>query len=287
MKIRVCCYFFFTLCLFLQLSITAQERAPKVYDCFLFHNEFEILEIRLNELHDYVDYFVIVESAETFRGKPKPFYLKENIENFAKFKDKIIHVMVEERLETDDPWERQYFHRNQIMRGLKNCSADDIIIFSDADEIVRCKLIDYFRKALNEKADDVLFCEHSLYYYFLNRFDFLEWGHYWPGAAVLHYATLVEKGGTQNIRSGRLQYPHVVHNAGWHFSYMGGHERVVKKLGSLSEATVDTPENRAFEMYEKKVKALQLVPIDESYPRYIYENQDLWKERGFIDNGNG
>ena len=46
----------------------------KIYDCFNFFNELDILELRLNILYDYVDYFVIVESSVTHSGQPKPFY---------------------------------------------------------------------------------------------------------------------------------------------------------------------------------------------------------------------
>ena len=52
----------------------------KIYDCFLFFNELEILDIRLHELYDHVDKFVLVESLETFRGKQKPLYFTENRE---------------------------------------------------------------------------------------------------------------------------------------------------------------------------------------------------------------
>lgn len=50
---------------------------PKIYDCFLFYNELELLEIRLQEMSLAVDYFVLVEASETFKGKLKPFFLKK------------------------------------------------------------------------------------------------------------------------------------------------------------------------------------------------------------------
>ena len=43
----------------------------KIFDCFMFNNETMLLEIRLNILNEYVDYFVIVESAETHSGLKK------------------------------------------------------------------------------------------------------------------------------------------------------------------------------------------------------------------------
>ena len=58
-----------------------------VYDCFIFFNELDLLEIRLNELKDVVDKFVIVESTETFSKKKKKLYYDENKDKdrFSKF----------------------------------------------------------------------------------------------------------------------------------------------------------------------------------------------------------
>lgn len=47
----------------------------KVFDCFMFNGENIILDIRLNVLDKYVDYFVIVESNYNFSGKKKKNYL--------------------------------------------------------------------------------------------------------------------------------------------------------------------------------------------------------------------
>jgi hypothetical protein len=69
---------------------------PKVFDCFLFFNEFDVLDIRLNELNDKVDKFILVESTKGFSNKDKPLYFLENKERYAKFLDKIVHVVVDE-----------------------------------------------------------------------------------------------------------------------------------------------------------------------------------------------
>ena len=95
----------------------------KIYDCFLFYNELEILNIRLHEMYDHVDKFVLVESEETFRGGPKPLYYQENKHLFEKFADKIIHVIIEGHYEPQNPreywkvWEREHFQRDQIIAG--------------------------------------------------------------------------------------------------------------------------------------------------------------------------
>ena len=105
-----------------------------VYDCFQFFNELDILKLRLHVMDPVVDRFVISEATETFSGKAKPLYYEENKEMFAEFADKIIHVVVDDTPQgyTHD---RDTFQKNAVGRGLKNCTDDDIIIFSDLDEI--------------------------------------------------------------------------------------------------------------------------------------------------------
>lgn len=70
----------------------------KIYDSFLFYNELDILEIRLNELKNVVDYFILIESSVTHQGQSKPFIFDENKERFGEFLDRIIHIKV-----TDTP----------------------------------------------------------------------------------------------------------------------------------------------------------------------------------------
>ena len=52
----------------------------------MFNNEIELLNIRLNILDQYVDHFVIIESAETHSGIKKR--LTFDIEKFPKFRNK-------------------------------------------------------------------------------------------------------------------------------------------------------------------------------------------------------
>lgn len=108
-----------------------------VYDCFQFFNELDILKIRLNVLDSVVDRFVISEATETFSGLKKPLYYEENKEMFAAFADKIIHVVVDDTPK-GDRWgthERDTFQKNAVTRGLRDCTDEDIVIFSDLDEI--------------------------------------------------------------------------------------------------------------------------------------------------------
>ena len=62
----------------------------KIYDCFIFFNELDLLEIRLKTLEKVVDYFLLVEATKTHRGQDKPLYFNENKERFKKWEKKII-----------------------------------------------------------------------------------------------------------------------------------------------------------------------------------------------------
>jgi len=70
----------------------------KIYDCFCFFNELDLLELRFNILDPYVDYFVLSEASVTHTGQPKPYYYEENKKRFAKWEHKIIHLKI-----TDTP----------------------------------------------------------------------------------------------------------------------------------------------------------------------------------------
>ena len=65
-----------------------------IYDCFIFTNELELLEIRLNELYQIIDKFLIIEATKSHQGKEKPLYYEENKQRFKKFHNKIIHIVV-------------------------------------------------------------------------------------------------------------------------------------------------------------------------------------------------
>ena len=61
----------------------------KIFDCFMYFDEEVVLDVRLNALDKYVDYFVIVESEFTHSGDKRD--LKFNHKKFEKFKNKIIY----------------------------------------------------------------------------------------------------------------------------------------------------------------------------------------------------
>ena len=228
----------------------------KVYDCFTFYNEFELLELRLKSLWDVVDYFVIVEADKTHTNKPKPFYFWERQDDFKEFFPKIRHLPVEMNVPfkgTGD-WSIENAQRNAIMYGLEDAAPDDLIFISDLDEIpapdvlqriyneeppviveyILPRLTDREKKSLTcvalTKATDILeeyplaMAQDFFYYYF----DLVSKAT-WQGTILTKRKNLTTP---QELRNLRNLLPRVV-DGGWHFSYMGGVERVIDKMTSI------------------------------------------------------
>ena len=121
-----------------------------IYDCFQFFNEEHILDLRLNILNEFVDFFVMVESTTDHQGNSKK--LNFDIKKFKKFRRKIIYIVVDDTSEAikkshigGESLVEQY-QRNSLTRGLKNCCDNDLIILSDVDEIPDLNKLNIFDK---------------------------------------------------------------------------------------------------------------------------------------------
>ena len=108
---------------------------PKIYDVITAFNELALVKLRMNILNESVDYFVINEATTTFTGQPKPLYFAENRGMFKQWDDKIIHHVFEENQPEWDQWDRDRIHKNAAIQALTNLEDDDIVLYSDADEI--------------------------------------------------------------------------------------------------------------------------------------------------------
>ena len=280
--------FVLLLCFCIGAVAFAYPKSPKIYDTFLFFNELEVLDIRLHEMADHVDKFVIVEACETFRGKPKPYCFQENQHRFEKFKDKIIYIQIDETYKTDNPWVRERWQRNQIIRGLKNAKPQDIIIHSDLDEIVRGSRIPEIVNILSSKIADAVICRQTMYQGFLNRYQTV-----WNGTVCTSYKKLqqsafkwirrVRDQKPRILKKAQIKKPYVMNDAGWHFTSMGGLDRFITKIESVSHYELDTPEFKNKANLARLIQTFPKVGIDETYPQFVRDNQERLLEIGFIE----
>lgn len=200
-----------------------------LYDCFLFFNELEILDLRLRILGD-VDRFVILESDKTFSGKPKPYVFEENRSRFKSFLPKIVHVKHKDVLRTTNPWDREIDQRNSIEEGIREAKEEDVIMLSDVDEVPPPEVLG------NLTCEEGLIAfSQTLFYYFLNL-----QGKLWVGTRAFKKGYLFGK----TLERIRRAPPQKTISGGWHFTYQGGESKILEKLDSFSHQEANTPEIR-------------------------------------------
>jgi len=280
-----------------------------IYDCFTFFNELELLELRLNELAGVVDKFVIVEARRTFTNQPKPLHFQENRARFSAFMDKIIHVVVEDSPDANDPWVVERFQRNAIGRGLTQCRPDDFVLVSDLDEIPRAAVVaemtekipyhDHmianavhralnsrlvkrilhrrgFRRRLRFNHPFVWRFQHTLFRYFINCKSLLP--PYSYGTVMLRYRDFST---AEEMRHSGYK---TISDAGWHFTYMGGAARIADKLRSFAHQEYNRAEFTDLQRITERInlgqtifgkgEQLTFVPVDATFPTFIREHPE-------------
>ena len=190
-----------------------------IVDGFLFNDEFDILELRLMELDDLVDRFVLVESPYDFQQGAKPLHFAENSERFAKYLGKIRHIVAETPCAPHPVIEHE--SRRQIFRGFEDLDIDDVILLGDVDEIPSRKVLEELRR--HPPSRPVVCMQHLYYYRATNHAGF------WNGTICM--ARGLGKIDLQELRDQRSRLMHIpIEPSGWHFSWFGDAEDVKHKL---------------------------------------------------------
>ena len=226
----------------------------KIFDCFMYFDEEIVLDLRLNTLNDFVDYFVIVESSFTHRGDKRE--LRFDHKKFLKFKDKIIYLVYDqepisiEKVYEDDSEEeksRKYIfnsayrengQRNFIVHGLTKAEKNDLIIVSDVDEIPNLENINF--ETIGEKI--ILFKQDMFYYKFNLKLPDLTWA----GSKACKKKNLINPQWLRNIKDRKYSFFRIdtifsktkytdikfIENGGWHFSNIKTAKEIEFKLKS-------------------------------------------------------
>ena len=199
-------------------------------DAFMFYNELDVLELRLTVLDRYVDKFVLVESELTHVGTTKELVFEKNKERFGRWLPKIEHVIMTatESPKDENPWAREKYQRNCILRGLENIGANNetIVMVSDLDEIPNLVVVPF------ENMPHLFLSVHM--WMFEYSFDFMFTGEPWFGTVITNYE-LFKRVGPNYLRDNRWKFP-VCHYAGWHLSSFGDAKHVVNKLKTFAHA---------------------------------------------------
>jgi len=222
----------------------------------MYFDEEKVLELRLNILDKYVDYFVIVESSFTHKGDKRN--LKFNHQKFKKFKDKLIYITYDEEPaeigknlinEKDDEAIKSFKYienailrengqRNEILKGLGLAKDNDMILISDVDEIPNLENLDLSK--IGEKI--TLFKQDMFYYKFNLKLPNLDW----TGTKGCKKKFLKSPQWLRNIKDRKYPFYRldtffsdtkyidikIISNGGWHFSNLKTASEIEFKLKS-------------------------------------------------------
>ena len=263
-----------------------------IYDCFQFFDEEHILDLRLNVLNEFVDFFVIVESTTNHQGIEKKLYFDSS--KFKKFNDKIIYIVVDDTAEIIKKphlWGEslvEQHQRNSILRGLKNCKEDDLIILSDVDEIPNLNKLYLF----NKKNKFAVFSQ-KMFGYKINLLNETE--NNWHGSKICLKKNLKSPQWLRNLKFKkypfwRIDKPknlQIIPDGGWHFAYLLNPSDISKKIQSFAHGEFNKEDNTNIDIIEKKMSKLlhptrgfelKRVEIDYTFPKYIKDNKIKLKE---------
>jgi|TARA_B110000211_G_scaffold226603_1_gene280369 beta-1,4-mannosyl-glycoprotein beta-1,4-N-acetylglucosaminyltransferase len=218
----------------------------------MYFDEDLLLDLRLNMLNKYIKKFVIAEATYTHNGTKKK--LNFDINNFKKFKDKIDYLVVDSRpnnllnFVSGEPehkkgeklilngMARDYFQRENLIRGLSDAKEDDIILISDLDEIPNLSNLN-----LTNISDKIIIFEQKMFYYKLNL---LYENYFWYGTKACRKKNLISPQWLRNVKAkkydkwrldllfSKKKYSDIffVKDGGWHFTYLKTPENLEKKL---------------------------------------------------------
>ncbi len=263
----------------------------KIYDCFTFNDENHLLEIRLNELNNYVDYFIIIEFGQTHQGTAKPKNIDAKILN--KFSNKVRYYFVEQFENINQPHGRDQFQRNYVLKGLFDADNEDVIIVSDIDEIPDFRNFD-----IKKVNDNIIAFSQFHFMYKLN----LLMKEKWIGSKLCKFKKLKSPQWLRSLRTNKkyslfridkLISPRYVMNfkivekGGWHFGWLRKTSSIIKKLESYahSEHNTDYYKNESFiekcinekKNFFNKKEILEMVSLSE-LPEHIQSNSDKFKK---------
>lgn len=259
-----------------------------VYDCTMFHWEFDMLELRMKELWDVVDYFCVTESETDHRGNKRDLALTENIDRFDWAKEKLL-VNVSPALEdARDTWDREKFQRFESvafpLKKFENKIDDnDFFLISDTDEIFKSEAVSEY-----SKIPGTYTFQMHMYYYYYNLYV-AEW--FLPKAVSAK--NLVNPNRLRMANPGTTK---IVNNGGWHFSYIGDAKDIQYKLKTFAHDELDIPEFTSIEHIESAIKNkkdlfnrntrgeispmggsdianFEILKIDDGWPKHLKNNK--------------
>ena len=244
-----------------------------------------MVDLRLNILNEYVDFFVISESTKTHQGKEKK--INFDINNFKKFKDKIKFVTADyneninfkKHFGGESPIEQH--QRNSLIAGIKDAHENDLIILSDSDEIPDLKKLGEIKKGKKFIA-----FSQKMFMYKLNLQNIEESD--WIGSKITKKKYLTTMQSLRNLKFKKYPFWRIdkmslqIIKGGWHFSFLQTPDQILEKIKSYSHGEFDNVQINKKKIEERILKnkdiydrgyTLKKIDLDNTFPNFITENK--------------
>ena len=279
----------------------------RIYDCFCYFNEDMLLELRLETLWNYVDYFVISEASYSHAGANRETLF--DINRFEKYASKIRYIRLDQRPEgSNDFWKNENFIRNNLSNGLFDAKPDDLIIISDLDEIPNPEQIKKYQPRYLRGDFDQRYYSYYFNNYWLGDVDANDQvkpqSNIWRGSKITTYQHFMDffNGNATSVRSYKSSgiwrsikrswfkrfNVQLILNGGWHFTWIFSLENIIKKIQSTAHQEFNKPEYKDPQKikeliasgrdFHKPYSRYELQAMDDQFPKYLLDHQDHFSE---------
>ncbi len=263
----------------------------KIFDCTTFYSEDLMMDLRFNILNDYVEKFIVCESTISHSGNKKK--LNFDINNYSKFKDKIIYIIIDEEPEgivgqknglaephekRSDSLKRINLSYDYMIKAISDASDNDLIMLSDNDEIPNLNS-NQFKKS---KKNIIIFKQLFFYYKLNLLYDLIPW----YGSKATKKKNLLSMSWLRNLKN--KEYPfwrldtlfsntkymdlEIINDGGWHFTNLMTAEKLYEKLTNFGH-------HDEFELSGMTIDNLQKKINDKEVFFNHFVDKEKYKER--------
>jgi beta-1,4-mannosyl-glycoprotein beta-1,4-N-acetylglucosaminyltransferase len=264
----------------------------KLIDCITFFQENFIFNLRYNILKNIIDEFIVCESIYDHRGKKKKLNFNKKFQKIRNIK----YLVYKKKFpKNNSAWQNQALQREFILQNLSHLQENDLIFFSDPDEIPNPKIL----RKINLKKKYGIFLQQTFNYKFniYNNFESP-----WEGTRVCKKKNLKSIDYMrQKVLTKNLNYPfwridketeiEIFKNGGWHFNNIMSEKEISIKLKSFAHIEFSDKSYSSINVIKSKIKNLEdlfnrnhtykKIKLEKFYPEFILK--EVKKHRKFIN----
>ena len=257
-------------------------------DAFLYNDEYDLLEIRLKENWDYFDKFILIEGDRYFNGKKR-----ESIKNSDFFKKKFeweqkkLSVHISKNLENiKTGFENEEIQINLGEKIIKSYGKYSEVCWGAVDEIPKVTTVNnYFKSELGM----AVLKQYFFYYYLNGKIN----NQNWNGTLIFRTIDLDKICLNELVKKRSFELK-TIDDGGWHFSYLGGVEKIIEKINTFAHQELNLKQFKDKKKIQDVVKKgkdiffrekddpllmgndpieIKYIPVDGTFPNYIIKNK--------------